>query len=158
MATRLVYLDVHDQKDVPDRFHYIGQSWLYMYRTQVYSEDEYIEHLGRHPEHNLLMTNNGAVEVSITEPGRHLDFIKSENKASYKQNAEEKRQQSEKAKARNEAKRKAEQASAYRQAPAKKGFVSPGPGCPNFPKRYNLIWSSEQRQPPSGAFTASSCP
>ena len=31
-ATRLVYLDVHDQKDVPDRFHYIGQSWLFMYR------------------------------------------------------------------------------------------------------------------------------
>ena len=23
-ATRLVYLDVHDQRDVPDRFHYIG--------------------------------------------------------------------------------------------------------------------------------------
>ena len=36
-ATRLVYLDAHDQKDVPDRFHYIGQSWLFMYRTEIYS-------------------------------------------------------------------------------------------------------------------------
>ena len=77
-----------------------------MYRTQIYSEDECIE------------------EVSINEPGRHRDFIKSENRASYKRNAEEKRQQSEKAKARNEAKRTAEQASAYGQAPAKKGTVS----------------------------------
>ena len=24
LATRLVYLNVHDQRDVPDRFHYIG--------------------------------------------------------------------------------------------------------------------------------------
>ena len=35
MAARLVYIDVHDQKDVPDRFHYIGQSWLYMYRIRI---------------------------------------------------------------------------------------------------------------------------
>ena len=95
-----------------------------MYRTQIYLEDEYIDYLGRHPERNLLMTNNGVVGVSINEPGRHPDFIKNENRASYKRNAEEKRQQSEKAKARNEAKRKAEQASAYGQAPAKKGTVS----------------------------------
>ena len=88
------------------RFHYIGQSWLYMYRTELYSEDEYIYYLGRHPDHNLLMTNNGVVQVSITKPGRHLDYIKTENRASYKRNAEEKRQQSEKAKAQNEAKRK----------------------------------------------------
>ena len=73
MATRLVYLDVHDQRDVPDRFHYIGQSWLYMYRIEIYSEDEYVDYLGRHPEHNLLMANNGVVQVSITEPGHHLD-------------------------------------------------------------------------------------
>ena len=78
MATRLVYLDVHDQRDVPERFHYIGQSSLYMYRTQTYSEDEHIDDLKRHPKHNLLMTNNGVVEVSIHEPGRHLDFIKNE--------------------------------------------------------------------------------
>ena len=124
MATRLVYIDVRDQKDVPDRFHYIGQSWLYMYRPEIYSEDEYINHLGRHPDHNLLMTNNGVVQVSITEPGRHLGCIKNENRASYKRNAGEKRQQSERAKARNEATRKAEQAPAYGQTPAKKGAVS----------------------------------
>ena len=84
------------------RFHYIGQSWLYMCRTEIYSEDEYIDYLGRHPEHNLLMTNNGVVQVSITEPGRHLDYIKNQNRASYKRNAEEKRQQSEKAKCQEE--------------------------------------------------------
>ena len=111
MATRLVYIGVHGQKDVPDRFHYIGQSWLYMDRTEIYSEDENIDYLGRHPDHNLLMTNNGVLQVSITEPGH----IKNENRASYKRNAEEKRQQSERAKAQNEAKRKAEQASAYGQ-------------------------------------------
>ena len=83
LATRLGYLDVHDQR-VPDRFHYIGQSWLYTYLIQTYSEDEYIEYLGRHPQHNLLMTNNGVVEVSINQPGRHLDFIKNKNRASYK--------------------------------------------------------------------------
>ena len=99
----------------------LGCTMLYMYGTEIYSEDEYIDYLGRHPEHNLLVTNNGVVQVSITEPGRHLEYIKNENRASYKRNAEEK---SEKAKARNEAKRKAEQASAYGQAPAKKGTVS----------------------------------
>ena len=112
-----------------------------MYRTELYSEDEYIYYLGRHPDHNLLMTNNGVVQVSITEPGRYLDYIKNENRASYKRNVEDKRQQSEKAKARNEAKRKAEQASAYGQAPGKKGTVL---GCPNFRKCYNFIWSSKQ--------------
>ena len=60
-ATRLVYLDVHDEKDVPDRFHYIGQSWLFMYRTEIYSEEEYVDYLKRHPEHNLLMTNMGMI-------------------------------------------------------------------------------------------------
>ena len=58
-ATRLVYLDVHDQKEVPDRFHYIGQSWLF-----IYSEDEYIDYLKRHPENNLLMTNMGLMRLT----------------------------------------------------------------------------------------------
>ena len=48
-ATRLVYLDVHDQKDVPDRFHYIGQSWLFMYRTEIYSQEEFVDFLQRNP-------------------------------------------------------------------------------------------------------------
>ena len=144
MATRLVYIDVHDQKDVPDRFHYIGQSWLYMYRTEIYSEDEYVDYLGRHPDHNLLMTNNGVVQVSVTEAERHLAFIKNENRASYRQNREEKRKQSERAKARNEAKRKAEQASAYGQA-----------RCPNF-RECNYDIRSIEQQPPSRA--SSPCP
>ena len=142
MANRLVYIDVHDQKDVPDRFHYIGQSWLYMYRTEIYSEDEYVDYLGRHPDHNLLMTNNGVVQVSVTEAERHLAFIKNENRASYRQNAEEKRKQPERAKARNEAKRKAAQASAYGQAPAKKGTVS------------SVARTSESRRPPEPAHHA----
>ena len=54
----------------------------------------------------------------------NLAYIKNENRANYLPNAEEKREQSERAKARNEAKRKAEQASAYGQAPVKKGTVS----------------------------------
>lgn len=83
MATRLVYIDVHDQKDVPDRFHYIGQSWLYMYRTEILSEDEYINYLGLRPENYLLMTNKGIVQVSVTEADCHLAFIKIENRASY---------------------------------------------------------------------------
>ena len=37
-------------------FRYIGQSWLYMHRPQIYFEDEYIEYPARHPEHNLLIT------------------------------------------------------------------------------------------------------
>ena len=52
-ATRLVNLDVHDQKDVPDRFHYIGQSWLFMYRTEIYSQEEYVDFLSRNPGETL---------------------------------------------------------------------------------------------------------
>ena len=76
-ATRLVYLDVHDQ-NVPDRFHYMGQSWLFMYRTEIYSEEEYIDidYLKRHPENNLLMTNMGMIEISVDEADRHLAWVK----------------------------------------------------------------------------------
>ena len=34
-----------------------------------------------HPQHSLLMTNNGVVEMSINELGRHLDVMKNENSA-----------------------------------------------------------------------------
>ena len=57
-----------------------------MYRAEIHSEDEYVDYLGRHPDHNLLMTNNGVVQVSVTEAERHLAFIKNENRASYRQN------------------------------------------------------------------------
>ena len=123
-ATRLVYLDVHDQKDVPDRFHYIGQSWLFMYRTEIYSEDEYIDYLKWHPENNLLMTNMGMIEISVDEADRHLAWVKNQNRESYRKNGEDKRKQSERAKAHQEAKMKAEAASAYGHAPAKRGTVS----------------------------------
>ena len=75
-ATRLVYLDVHDQKDVPDRFHYIGQSWMFMYCTEIYFEEEYIDDSKRHPENNLLMTNMGMIEISVDEADRHLAWVK----------------------------------------------------------------------------------
>ena len=91
-ATRLVYLDVHDQ-NVPDRFHYIGQSWLFMYRTEIYSEEEYIDidYLKRHPENNLLMTNMGMIEISVDEADRHLAWVKNQNRESYRKNGEDKR-------------------------------------------------------------------
>ena len=56
-AMRIVYLDFDSRKDLPDRFRYIDQPWLYMYRTEIYSEEEYIDYLGRNPHYNLLMSN-----------------------------------------------------------------------------------------------------
>ena len=95
-----------------------------MYRTEIYSEEEYVDYLQRHPEHNLLITNMWMIEISVDEAERNLAWVKNQNRESYKRNAEEKRKQSERAKAHHEAKRKAEEASAYGQAPAKKGTVS----------------------------------
>ena len=79
-----------------------------MYRTKIYSEEEYIDYLKRHPEHNLLMTNMGMIEISVDEADRHLAWVKNQNCESYRKNSEEKRKQSERAKAHHEAKRKAE--------------------------------------------------
>ena len=124
LATRLVYLDVRDQRDVPDRFHYIGQSWLFMYRTEIYSQDEYIDFLQRNPTDNLLLTSKGTVEVDVSQAERHLAYIKNENRDLYRKQIEDKRIQSERAKAQQEVKRKAEQASAYGQGPSKRGTVS----------------------------------
>ena len=81
-AARLVYLDVHDQKEVPDRFDYIGQSWLFMYRAEIYSQEEYADFLKQHPGENLLMTSLGMVSIDLDEPDRHLAWIKNENAAS----------------------------------------------------------------------------
>ena len=83
-----------------------------------------MDYLQRHPEHNLLITNMWMIEISVDEAERNLAWVKNQNRESYKRNAEEKRKQSERAKAHHEAKRKAEEASAYGQAPAKKGTVS----------------------------------
>ena len=55
-AMRLVYLDITGKHELPDRFQYCDQPWLYMYRTEIYSEEEYLDYLQRHPTHNLLMT------------------------------------------------------------------------------------------------------
>ena len=91
-ATRLVYLDVHDEKDVPDRFHYIGQSWLFMYRTEICSQEEYVDFLKRNPGENLLMTSLGMVDVDLNEPDRHLAWIKkTENREAYRRQIEEKK-------------------------------------------------------------------
>ena len=54
-AMRLVFLDLASRLDVPKSFRYIDQPWLYMYRTEIYSEEEYIEYLKRNPQHNLLL-------------------------------------------------------------------------------------------------------
>ena len=123
-ATRLVYRDVHDQKDVPDRFHYIGQSWLFTYRTEIYSQEEYVDFLSRNPGENLLMTSLGMVDVDLNEPDRHLAWIKNENREAYRKQIEQKKKQSERAKAQQEGKRKAEEATAFGYTPSKRGTVS----------------------------------
>ena len=71
---RLVYLDVSGPQDLPDRFRYLGRPWLYMFRSEIYAEDEYIEYLERNPTHNLLMTNLGLVNLSETDPEGHLNY------------------------------------------------------------------------------------
>ena len=35
-AMRLVFIDVEGKQDIPDRFHYLGKQWLFMYRTEIY--------------------------------------------------------------------------------------------------------------------------
>ena len=95
-----------------------------MYRTEIYSQDEYIDFLQRNPTDNLLLTSKGTVEVDVAQAERHLAYIKNENRDLYKKQIEDKRIQSERAKAQQEVKRKAEQASAYGQGPSKRGTVS----------------------------------
>ena len=129
-AMRLVFLDFPSRRDMPRSFGYIDQPWLYMYRTEVYSEEEYIEYLERNPHNNLLLSCTGVDKVAVHDAQRHLKWIKAQNEDLYKKNAEEKREkrkQSERAKGQNQAKRKAEQTGAYGQGPTKKGTASPVP-------------------------------
>jgi len=58
---RLVYLDIANEKDAPDRFRYLGQPWLYMFKAETYSDEEYVEYLERNPTHNLLLSNPGLI-------------------------------------------------------------------------------------------------
>ena len=119
-AMRLAYLDLDGRLDLPDRFRFIDQPWLYMYRPEIYSEEDYIDYLERNPHYNLLMSNTGIDQVKVDDAKRHLRYIKDTNLDSYKANAFEKKQQSDRAKEKNEAKRKAEQTAAYGQGPAKR--------------------------------------
>ena len=96
-----------------------------MYRTEIYSEEECIDYLNRNPHYNLLMSNTGIDQVAVHDAQRHLRYIKDTNLDSYKANALEKKQQSDRAKEKSEAKRKAKQTSAYGQGPAKKGTANP---------------------------------
>ena len=124
-AVRLVYLDFPSRLDIPTSFRYIDQPWLYMYRTEIYSEEEYLDYLKRNPQHNLLLSCTGVDQVAVHEAEQHLKWIKGQNEDSYKKNADEKLKQSERAKKQNEAKNKAEQTAAYGQGPSKKGTASP---------------------------------
>ena len=104
---RLVFLDIGSkQEQLPDRFQYIGQPWLYMFRTENYSEEECIEYLQKNPHYNLLLSNTGVDQIAVHDDERHLKHIKDQKVDSHKENAEEKRQQSQRAKEKNEAKRK----------------------------------------------------
>ena len=124
-AMRLVYLDLASRLDVPKSFRYIDQPWFYMYRTEIYSEEEYIDYLNRNPQHNLLLSCTGVDNIAVHDAERHLRWIKGQNEELYKQNAAEKNKQSDRAREQNEAKRKAEQTGAYGQGPSKKGTVKP---------------------------------
>ena len=70
------------------------------------------------------MTSLGMVDVDLSEPDRHLAWIKNENREAYRKQIEEKKKQSERAKAQQEAKRRAEEATAFGHGPAKRGTVS----------------------------------
>ena len=124
-AMRLVYLDLASRLDVPKSFRYIDQPWFYMYRTEIYSEEEYIDYLNRNPGHNLLLSCTGVDNIAVHDAERHLRWIKGQNEELYKQNAAEKKKQSDRAREQNEAKRKAEQTGAYGQGPSKKGTAKP---------------------------------
>lgn len=58
---RLVYLDTANEQDAPDRFRYLGQPWLYMFKAETYSEEGYVEYLERNPTRNLLLSNPGLI-------------------------------------------------------------------------------------------------
>ena len=131
-AMRLVYLDFPSRHDVPQSFKYFDQPWIYMYRTELHSEEEYIDYLQRNPQHNLLLSCTGVDKVAVHDAEKHLNWIKGQNQELYEHNAEEKRKQSDRAREQNEAKRKAEQTGAYGQGPSKKGATNPVPGCPTI--------------------------
>eukprot|EP00435_Cladocopium_sp_Y103_P050651 s972_g15.t1 len=80
MAAKLVYIDVAHLNVLPDRFHYMGQRWMIMYRQDIYSEEEYKEYLERNPGHNLLTTNlewNGSgLTVSNCQFGPNFPSLK----------------------------------------------------------------------------------
>ena len=72
-AMRLVFLDIDSKQDIPDRFHYLGKPWLFMFKTEFYSEDEYVDYLERNPTHNLLMSNMGMDRIDMSDPKRHIE-------------------------------------------------------------------------------------
>ena len=124
-AMRLVFLDIPSRLGMTSSFKYIDQPWIYMCRTEVYSEEEYIEYLQRNPQNNLLLSCTGVDNVAVHDAERHLKWIKGQNEDIYKKNVEEKCKQSDRAREQNEAKRKAEQTGAYGQGPSKKGTANP---------------------------------
>ena len=127
---RIVFLDIDGKQDIPDRFHYLGKPWLFMYRNEIYSQDEYEDYLQRNPTHNLLLSNMGLDRIDMNDPTGHIKHIIDKNFTSYKKNADDKRKQSTQSREKNETKRKAEAASAYGQTPAKRGARGSGDRTP----------------------------
>ena len=78
-AMRMVFLDLASRLDMPSSFRYIDQPWLYMYRTEIYSEEEYIDYLKRNPQHNLLLSCTGVDNIAVHDAERHLKWIKGQN-------------------------------------------------------------------------------
>ena len=122
---RLVFLDIGSkQEQLPDRFQYIGQPWLYMFRTEN-SEEECIEYLQKNPHYNLLLSNTGVDQIAVHDDERHLKHIKDQKVDSYNKRRGEKTavatcQREEQGKA-----QKAEQTAAFGQGPSKKGTANP---------------------------------
>ena len=75
-AMCLAYLDIASEEDAPDRFRYLGQPWLYMFKIEIYAEEEYIEYLEGNPTHNLLLSNTGVDAAAVHDAERHLKYTK----------------------------------------------------------------------------------
>eukprot|EP00435_Cladocopium_sp_Y103_P045614 s418_g13.t1 len=126
LCARLVYIDLPRVNMLPDRFRYIGELWLVMFRTEVYSLEEYKDYLKRNPSQNLLTTNFGVERISVEHFDAQIQELKTINEPVFRKNVQAKIEQSAKAKQRNleEAKRKAEGPAASQPPTSKRGTGS----------------------------------
>eukprot|EP00435_Cladocopium_sp_Y103_P009618 s3407_g2.t1 len=125
LSARLVYIDLPRVNMLPERFTYLGELWLVMFRTEVFSLEEYKDYLIRNPDQNLLTTNFGVERVSVEHFDAQIRELKTINEPIFQKNVKAKLEQSAKAKQRNleEAKRTAEGPAASQPPTSKRGTV-----------------------------------